>query len=543
MNKEIGKKHGVAEDLARSQAGFGGIYVVQEYGNEGEMIDRRIVDTDPAGDGKVVDTDYATEEYRVKRQEEETFDYIKTMEADGIKRADEYKRNFDNYECSLKKIESYIQDLNLCTTQTSLNFSIISLWLEIEFFTTKLRVLHDELKYNTFYAFCCDINFREWAKKMHQYSEHIHIYYPEGRISDEMYLQPLGSIPHAYITPTNNIADDDTFSFLQDSMRPYGRSSNMRDFIALRQLSTDLLPVLSKFRESCDSDQLRRGIKSRLEVFCDDLDGIYLMITSPSLDSLGSVYYCFEADNDEIAKEIDAFVETNKSRVSFVRLASERMKKLLEKQISKYCNKDQWHDLFDWSDNDCQPDYERLGEFIFGIRNDPDRIEKAKDIVRLVEYWLHYNWAIMTYEENRKAENDGKDIGDISDMGIPADLMKYILIQGREKLIKFANLVKGEAIKLRDEYGKEDFWDYFYFTCVHFKFIRIKPYKMKCSRAKFAEILSWLLYGSAKEAKNINYSMEKSGLQASNPENAIRHALKSEVGKNLKNLIENQSLV
>ena len=317
----------------------------------------------------------------------------------------------------------------------------------------------------------------------------------------------------------------------------------MRDFPALRQLSTDLLPVLSKFRESCDSDQLRRGIKSRLEVFCDELDSIYLMITSPSLDSLGSVYYCFEADNDEIAKEVDAFVETNKSRVSFVRLASERMKKLFEKQISKYCNKDQWHDLFDWSDNDCQPDYERLGEFIFGIRKDQDRIEKAKNIVRLVEYWLHYNWAIMTYEENRKAENDGKVIGDISDMGIPADLMKYILIQGREKLIKFADLVKGEAIKLRDEYGKEDFWDYFYFTCVHFKFIRIKPYKMKCSRAKFAEILSWLLYGSAKEAKNINYSMEKSGLQASNPENAIRHALKSEVGKNLKNLIENQSLV
>ena len=226
------------------------------------------------------------------------------MEREGLKRADVYKRYYANYEKSLMNLEECILNVQLSTTQTSVNFALIRVWLEIEYLTTKIGVLRDEIKYNTFYAFCCDVNFREWAKKIRMYSDHIIRIFDDNQTDDELYLQPLGNIPHAYVNPSNRNADEDTFGFLADSMKPYGRSTSYKDMYALKTLSDELLPLLCKFRDACDSKQLRRAIEGRMEKFSDDLDAIYLMISSPSLDNLSSVYYCFDTVDDEIGKEV-----------------------------------------------------------------------------------------------------------------------------------------------------------------------------------------------------------------------------------------------
>ena len=294
--KELEEK--LAADEECHIAGFGNVGVWEEYeeGDKEKVILRKAVDLESGKTTDVIDTDYAVAEEQVRKKEDEKLNYIKVMEQEGLKRADDYKRHFDNYEKSLKNLEACIQNLNLCTTQTSLNLALITLWLEIEFVTTKLGVLREELKYNTFYAFCCNMNFRDWAKKMRQLSEHIVMLPSEGQITDEMYLLPFGSVPHTYINPPNRVADEDTFAFLVDSMKPYGRSSSLRNVRALKTLSDNLLPVLYKFRDVCDSSQLRHGIKGRLEMFSDDLDDIYRMISSPSLEELNSVYYCFDYD-------------------------------------------------------------------------------------------------------------------------------------------------------------------------------------------------------------------------------------------------------
>jgi hypothetical protein len=541
--KELEEK--LAADEERRIAGFGNVGVLEEYeeGDKKKVILRKAVDLESGKTTDVIDTDYAVAEEQVRRKEDEKLNYIKVMEQEGLKRADDYKRHFDNYEKSLKNLEACIQNLNLCTTQTSLNLALIMLWLEIEYVTTKFGVLREELKYNTFYAFCCNMNFRDWAKKMRQLREHIVVFSSEGQVSDEMYLQPLDSIPHAYINPSNRVADEDTFAFLVDSMKPYGRGSSLRDFHTFKTLSDNLLPILYKLRDACNTSKLRRGIKSRLEVFSDNLDDIHRMVSSPSLDNLGSVYYCFDDDEEEVTREVDAFVNANGKRANFIHLISEKMRRLQDKQISKYCDETTWHDLFDWEDNDCQPLYEKLGEFIFKFRDQNDRIDIAKDIVRLVNYWLHYNWAILSYQERQLEGNKGKDMGDISPSGIPKDLLEFILIEDKDKLMKFATLIRNDASKLCDETGRKDFWDYFYFICIHYKLVRTKPFKKKCSRVKFSKILSCILYGSDKEAERLQYMMEKSGLQATMPNKAVLKAIRSEIGKSIAELIVKQGLV
>lgn len=540
--KELEEK--LAADEERRIGGFGNIGVLEEYdnGDKRKVILRKAVDWESGKTTDVIDTDYAVAEEQVCRKEDEKLNYIKVMEQEGLKRADDYKRHFDNYEKSLKNLEACIQNLNLCTTQTSLNLALITLWLEIEFVTTKLGVLREELKYNTFYAFCCNMNFRDWAKKIRQFSEHILVLPSESQITDEMYLQPYGSIPHAYINPSNRGADEDTFAFLVDSMKPYGRSSSLRNVRALKSLSDNLLPVLYKFRDVCDSSQLRHGIKGRLEMFSDDLDDIYRMISSPSLEELNSVYYCFNYDEEEVSREVDAFVNANGKRANFIHLVSEKMRRLQDKQILKYCDETTWHDLFDWEDDDCQPSYEKLGEFIFKFRNQSDRIDIAKDIVRLVNYWLRYNWAILSYQKRQLEENKGKDMGDFSPSGIPQDLLEFILIEDKDELMKFAELIRNDASKLCDETGRKDFWDYFYFVSIHYKLVRTKPFKKKCSRVKFSKILSCILYGSDKEAERLRYMMEKSGLQATMPKKAVSKAIRSEIGKSIAELIVKQGL-
>lgn len=539
--KELEEK--LAADKERSIAGFGDAVVVEEYDmvdGKKEVIQRQVKNVKTGKTIQTIDTDFSSEAERTRQKEEETENYIKVMEQEGLKRADDYKRYYANYEKSLKNLEECILNVQLSTTQTSVNFALIRVWLEMEYLTTKFDILRNEIKYNTFYAFCCNVNFREWAKKIRMYSDHIISIYDNNQTDDELYLQPLGNIPHAYINPPNRNADEDTFGFLADSMKPYGRSTSYKDMYALKTLSDELLPALYKFREACDSKHLRRAIKGRMEKFSDDLDAIYLMISSPSLDNLSSVFYCFDTDDDEIGKEVEAFVEANKERASFVRLVGDKMKKLYDKHISKYCNEEEWHSLFDWSDNDCQPDYNRLGEYIFRLKDNDDRIAIAKDIVRLVNYWLHYNWAIMTYQEKLQEENKGKSLEDISPSGIPKELLVFLLIEDKDDLIKFANLIRNEASKLCDETGRKDFWDYFYFVCLHYKLVRVKPFKKKCSRVKFSKILSCILYGSDKEAEKLQYMMEKSGLQATMPQNAIRKTLRSDIGKLISELIEKQ---
>lgn len=536
----------LAADEERNIAGFGNAVVVEEYDmvdGKKKVIQRQVKNIKTGKTINALDTDFASEAEKTRQKEEETGNYIKVMEREGLKRADVYKRYYANYEKSLMNLEECILNVQLSTTQTSVNFALIRVWLEIEYLTTKIGVLRDEIKYNTFYAFCCDVNFREWAKKIRMYSDHIIRIFDDNQTDDELYLQPLGNIPHAYVNPSNRNADEDTFGFLADSMKPYGRSTSYKDMYALKTLSDELLPLLCKFRDACDSKQLRRAIEGRMEKFSDDLDAIYLMISSPSLDNLSSVYYCFDTVDDEIGKEVEAFVEANKERASFVRLVSDKMRRLYDKHISKYCSEEEWHSLFDWSDNDCQPDYNRLGEHIFRLKDKDDRIEIAKDIVRLVNYWLHYNWAILTYQEKQQEENRGKTLEEVSPSGIPNDLLIFLLIEDKDDLIKYANLIRNEASKLCDETGRKDFWDYFYFICLHYKLVRVKPFKKKCSRLKFSKILSCILYGSEKEAERLQYMMEKSGLQATMPHNAIRKALRSDVGRLISELLVKQGFI
>ena len=497
-----------------------------------------------AGGGNVGawEADEDDDKRSVRRKEEEANEYMRLMEQEGLKRADDYKRCFDNYEKSLKNLEACIQNLCLCTTQTALDFALLSLWLEIEFVTTKLDVLREELKYNTFYAFCCQMNFGEWAKKMRQLSGHIVVLPSEGRVSDEMYLQPSGSMPHAYIAPTNRAADEDTFAFLADSMKPYGRSSGLRNVRVLKSLSEHLLPVLNQFRDACDASQLRNGVIGRLERFSDDLDDIHRIVASPSLEKLGSAYYSFNDYDEEVSREVDAFVNANGKRANFVHLVSEKLRRLQDRQISKYCDETTWHDLFDWGGGDCQPLYERLGGFIFKFRDQDDRTDTAKDIVRLVNYWLHYNWAMLTYQERQLEENKTKETGDISPCGIPKELLEFVLIEDKDELMRFAQLIRKGASKLCDETGRKDFWDYFYFVCIHYKLVRTKPFRKKCSRVKFSKILSCILYGSDKEAERLQYMMEKSGLQATMPKKAVLKAIRSDIGKSIAELIVKQGL-
>lgn len=127
--KELEEK--LAADEERSIAGFGDAVVVEEYDmvdNKKKVIQHQVKNVKTGKTIQTLDTDFASEAEKTRHKEEETENYIKVMEQEGLKRADEYKRYYANYEKSLKNLEKCILNVQLSTTQTSVNFALIRVW-------------------------------------------------------------------------------------------------------------------------------------------------------------------------------------------------------------------------------------------------------------------------------------------------------------------------------------------------------------------------------------------------------------------------------
>ena len=468
----------------------------------------------------------------------ENQDQIKVIGKGGYENADEFKSYYANYEKSLRYIEDCIQNLQLSTTQTSYTFAGIRVMLEIEYFQKKMDILCKMIDENTFIAFCCNVNFREWSKKMYWYFEHLKWIENDNKVADEMYLQAIDKEYYSYLVPTNHQADEETITSLAKNMDPQVPRHDGTDYI-LKIFSEEQYPELIHFRSKTEQYPLTDAISTRLSYFGGYLESIYDMINSRCINDFRGIYYGYTDEIKAIHIEVESFVKANQKKANLIQILKDKINVLMKKEVSRYCSEEEWLSLVDIRFVCFRHDYKGIGELIYRHINKDNKLEIARDIIRLMAYWEAYNYYIL-YNKILLEDND-KEPDNASPLGIPDDLLDCLLIKDKNDLRRFIDLIKNDISRLCEDSKTGNYtWDYFYFICIDYKLLRMEPYIRKCSRVKFAKILSYILYGSDKEAERIRFMMEKSGLQATMPDKAIKKAKNDKVGLEISKLLEEQ---
>lgn len=395
--------------------------------------------------------------------------------------ATDYEMSYEAYQKSLERLEACIKGLDYSSTITSLNYSLLNLWLELELNISKFETLHGDLKRNALYAFYNTIDFRGWSKKFRQYSETLPFMDECDYTEDESYLHSQDGIR---FTPRNFEADKAIFKRFKDTINNKRNWFNAEEKKELTKISNKVLPGLAEVRKHLDSVPLHCVIEKMLVHFSDLLDAIHRIIIAPDIVSLEALYVLFKG-GDKTEKEIDAkvtaYVASIKDNPQFVHLIETEMSKLQRERISRYCNEEEWHNLFSWDDDECQPIYGNIGQLIHKYYDYENRIEIGKDIVELTYYWMQYNWELMEYnikhEEHwyEKREREKRE-----QLLTEKAVNSIVLITNKELHCQFVELIKDGICKLITQKPQ---WDYLRYLCIHHHLIQ------KCSRDNYARFL------------------------------------------------------
>lgn len=442
--------------------------------------------------------------------------------------SDTYEMSYEAYQRSLEKFEANIKGLDHSSTITSLNFSFFNLWLELELNISKFETLHSDLKRNALYAFYSSIDFRGWAKKFRQYSQQL----PEkdecAYIEDESYLLSHDDIR---FTPRHFEADRAIFKRFQDTIKNKRNWFPTEEQKVLTKLSKKVLPNLVEVRKVLDSEQLHCILERMLEHFSDLLDAIYRTITMPDIFSLEALYVLFRGGNKtekEIDAKVEAYIESIKKNPRFVHLIETEMSQLQRERISRYCSEEEWHNMFNWDDDECSPIYGNIGQLIHKYRDYENRIEIGKDIVELARYWMLYNWELTAYnikhEEHWmvKRERDKRER-----LLTEKAVNSIVLITDKELHCQFIELIKDGVCKIITQKPQ---WDYLRFLCIHHHLIQ------KCSRDTFARFLVAHMpqLGSPKTLAN---SISKHSISGRDDATRYKQVISDSVGKTIDDLL------
>lgn len=439
-----------------------------------------------------------------------------------------FELSYEAYQRSLKQLEANIKGLDYSSTITSLNYSLLNLWLELELNVIKFEILHGDLKGNALYAFYNTIDFRGWAKKFRQYSESLPFKDECNYIEDESYLQSHDGIR---FTPRHFEADNAIFMSFQDTINNKRKWFNSEEQKKLTIISKKVLPGLVEARKHLDSVTLHCIIEKMLVHLSDLLDAIHRIITAPDIVSLEALYVLFRGGNKtekEIDSKVEAYIESIKDDPKYAHLIETEMFKLQSERISRYCSEVEWNNLFSWDNDECSPIYGNIGQLIHKYRDYENRIEIGKDIVELARYWMHYNWELTKYNikhaehwmKKREREKRERLLTEKAANSI-------VLITDKELHCQFVELIKDGICKLITQKPQ---WDYLRFLCIYHHLIQ------KCSRDAFARFLvaHMPLLGSTKTLAN---SISKHNISGRDDATRYKQVISNPVGKAINDLL------
>lgn len=446
---------------------------------------------------------------------------------------DKFARDFENYENNLASLELSMNNVANCHTQTSINLALISLWLELDYAKYKFEELRDRLAHNGLYAFCNTINFQQWSQTFRRFSEHIPRLHDQSTISDELFALEVEGPFKRFKAPTNCEADDFIFSMLYEANN-MGALKYSNYLFYFKELKKTSLPKLNELRQSLNTSQLYMCIKSLLQSLSNILNELHREIYSPSINSLELLYAQIGMliNCDIIETKIKSYSDIFYTRPDYIDLLKKRMDVLLQSRIIKYCDADEWKNLFDWEDNDCQPIDANIGKLIHKQIDNKDKITNAKDIVELTEYWLNYNWELINYRESHPDCNLDDDTHRIlKQEATQAKSSNPILIKDIEVLMEFETVISQKILGLIKKSENKGNWDIVLFVCKHYKIV-----PEKCSRNMFSKYLISVC-PALDDEKKLRESMEKCSITCGKKEIVYSKFLKDDLAREIDLLI------